>query len=526
MKTLRKRFVGIAAAGLVAALAFAGCTPGDSDDGSTSDQGSSGSGEPLPDDQQHLTYAINWGWAASDISKAPLEIGMNIAISQVMEPLVKIDADKTIQPHLATSWEWETPTTLVFQLRDDVTFSDGTPLTAADAKGSIERYIGAQAALAAVLAPIETVEATDDYTLTITTSAPTGTLVGVLSIVYIGKAEFSHAELSAQDDEYWSLPIGTGPFVITDYVPQDQFVFTRNDDYWGEPALLQTLTMKQIPDINQKITALSTDEVQIVGGVPYDQFAAVEALDNVTLEQADSLSYYFLWFMNDSPPLDDPDVRRAMWMALDLPTIVSSLYGDTRRPMDSFCPSAAFGCVAADGLPTYDQAGAQDLLTDAGYPDGITVDMIFSTANATDNALAQALISSWQEIGVTVEPRGLDAATWLNEFVALNWDMDLQGNQTVTGDADYTLNRLYSCAAERLGYCNPDLDAIMTQAQQSTDTDERLQLYQQVVDIMAQDTPAIPLFESNINAAYRNTVQGLELPANEFIDFSTVYLTD
>src|SRR5690606_36909924 len=144
-------------------------------------------------------------------------------------------------------------TTLVFKLREGVEFSDGTPLTAADAKGSIERYIGWEAALKTVLAPIQEIEATDDHTLTIRTSKPTGTLVGVLSLVYIGKGEFSHSDVTIQaDNDYWAKPIGTGPFVISEYVANDRFVFERNENYWGEKAKLKTLTMKQVTDVNGK----------------------------------------------------------------------------------------------------------------------------------------------------------------------------------------------------------------------------------------------------------------------------------
>lgn len=529
MKVRRRGFTGVVTA-VVVALAVAGCGSGGGDTGGGGGGGSSAgagqvSGEALPDDQQNLTFVPAYGWASSDISKSPLEIGINMAISQVLQPLVKFDKEMKLQPNLAKSWKWTSPTVLEFTLRTDVKFSDGTPFTSADVKGSVERYISAKAALAAVLAPITKVEAPDPATVRITTSAPTGTLVGVFSMVYIGKGEFSHSKMTPADDEYWAKPIGTGPFVLSEYVPNDHFSFTRNDSYWGEKAKLKTLTMKQITDVNAKITALSNNQVQVLNNLTYDQFETVKALPNVTLEQFDSLSYYFVWFLNDRAPLDKVEVRKAMWMALDLPTIVSSLYGDSRKTMDSFCPSTAFGCVKADGLPTYDPEGAKKLLADAGYPNGFKVDVIFSLANATDSALAQALISAWKDIGVTVEPRGLDSATWLKEFGALNWYMDFQPNQTATGDADYTLNRLYSCAAARLGYCNHDLDKILTQAQQSTDQAERSKLYQQAVNIMAKDLPAIPLFETKVNAAYKNNVKGLTVPPTEYIDFSTVYLT-
>ncbi|WP_029137186.1 ABC transporter substrate-binding protein [Nakamurella lactea] len=547
MKVGRKRFAGVVTALTIAALALAGCSNSDSSgstdtgttaagsatsegagattsNGGSDAQSAAPAGNALPDDQQNLTFVPAYGWAGSDISKNPLEIGVNMAISQVLDSLVKFDQDMKIVPGLATEWSWNTPTELVFKLRTGVTFSDGTPFTSADVKGSLERYIAAEGPLAAVLAPIEKIEAPDDATVKITTNAPTGTLVGVLSMVKIGKAEFSHTKSTAADDAYWAKPIGTGPFVITDYVANDHFSFARNDKYWGEKAKLKTLTMKQITDVNAKITALSNDQVQVLNDLTYDQFDTVKALPNVTLSQFDSLSYYFVWFENSRKPLDNPDVRRAMWMALDLPTIVSSLYGDSRQTMDSFCPSTAFGCLPAKDMPTYDPEGAKKLLADAGYPNGFSIDMIFSLANATDSALAQTLISSWKAIGVTVEPRGLDSATWLKEFQALNWYMDFQPNQTLTGDADYTLNRLYSCVAKRLGYCNPDLDKLMTKAQQSNDKAERLKLYQQVVDIMAKDVPAIPLFQTKVNVAYKNNVKGLVVPPTEYIDFSTVYL--
>lgn len=526
MTSLRAKMRSVAVVAATAALLLTGCSAGAGDAG--------GSSEPLPDAEQNLTFIPSYGWSGTDISQYPLEIGVQMAISQTMESLISLDKEGKPQPKLAESWEWVDDTTLTFSLRKDVTFSDGTPFTSADVKGTLERYIAHEGPLKTVLAPIVEITADDDHTVTITTSSPTGTLLGVLSLIYIGQAQYSHPDVTIEaDNEYWAMPVGTGPFVIKDYVANDHFSFERNEDYWGEKAKLKTLTMKQVTDVNGKITALANGEAHVVGDVPYDQVAQVTAMPDVTFEQQNSLNYYFLWFDNKNEYLQDQRVREAMWAALDLKTIQESLFGDTASVMESFCPVAAFGCVPpTDGMVEYDLDRAKKLLAEAGYKDGFTVDAIYSNANGAGFAnMMQAFISAWAEVGITVEPKSLDAASWLSTFSTVNedgthaWDMDVQPNQTITGDADYTIYRLYNCTALRLGYCNEELDATTKQAQQSTDADERLELYQKAVDLMRADTPAIPLFEINVNVAMSSKVKGLEIPANEFIDFRTVYLT-
>jgi peptide/nickel transport system substrate-binding protein len=510
MTALSKRLGLLAAVAAVAALTLSGCVSG----GGTPNA----SGSALPDSSQNLTYIPSAFPLNLDIPSNPAEIGVNGVVSQVLQPLVKFDGKKATAD-LATSWTWTNPTTLTLTLRKGVTFSDGKPFTAADVKATFDVYIAAKSpAFAAQFAPIVSTAATDDHTFTITTSHPVGTLVNFLSFVYIGEAG------KVTQADYWNKPVGTGPFTVTDYVPNDHVALARNESYWGTKAKLKTLTFKAVSDVSSKVTALSNNEAQIVGDLPYDQIESVKAMDGVKLQTADSYSYFFVWFENAKSPLNNVKVRKAMYEALDVPTIAKSLYGNTASAMQSFCPPTAFGCTPAK-LPSYNPKDAKKLLADAGYPKGFTTDMIFSTVNGSNiTDLAPTLISAWKAIGVTVTPRGEDQATWLADFSSLNWQQDLQVNQTLTGDADYTLNRLYSCAAKRLGYCNPSLDTLLTKAQQSTDQSERLSLYKQATTILEQDLPFIPLLNLKVNDAVRSNVNGLTIPPTEFIDFSTVYL--
>lgn len=499
-------------------FALAGCNRSGS--GGSAAPGPSAAARPLPDAQQKLTYVPNFGVQSLDITKFPLEIGVQSVVGHVLQPLVRIEKGE-IKPVLAESWKWTDPTTLEFKLRSNVKFSDGTPLTAKDVKASFDRYIAAKGPLNVVIGRITSVTATDDTTVTIKTDQPLGTLVGVLSLLLVGQSA------KIDDPAYWAKPIGTGPFVFKEYVANDRVVEVRNDNYWGEKAKLSELTFKIITDANAKLTALSSNDIQAVQDVTKDQLAQIEGNKQIAVTTVPSYTYYFVWFNQGSKPLDNPKVRQAMFMAIDRDTVQKEVLGSTAKTMTSFCPSTAFGCVPpTQGFPKYDPEGAKKLLAEAGYPNGFTVDVIWNTSVAVVQSYAPAFISAWKKIGITVTPRAEDATTWLANFLALKWDMDTQASQIITGDADYVLNRLYACAAKRMNYCNPELDAIMTKAQQSTDQAERLKLYQQTVDLMTKDLPAIPLWDVQANVAMRSNVRDVVIPPNEFVDFSKAYLVN
>ncbi len=522
MASFRKRVGSVAGIAAALALVLTGCGGGDADDtGSSSGEATTGAvGAALPDDQQHLTYVLNYGCTSLDPTENFDNCRMQVD-SNVLQGLVSLDSDSQPQPLLASSWEWTDDTTLVFTLRDDVTFSDGTPFTSADVVATFDRYIAMQSVLATQLAVIDSYTADSPTTLTIKTKNPTGTLIGVLSMIFIGQAD------NAADDAYWAKPIGTGPFAVTDFVTNSHVTLTRNDNYWGEPAKLQTVTFKQITDTNGKVTALANGEAHVIAGVPSDQIATVESLADVTLEQIPSFTYTFLWFQNSREPFTDPKVREAMWTALDLDTIVTSLLGETADTMTSLCPEAAFGCLPATNAPSYDPERAKTLLAEAGFPNGFTTSIDYSTANPGFDQIVSAMVSYWKAVGITVEPKSDDQATFLAAIAKPGaFDMIVNSNLTSTGDADFTLNRLYTCAADRLGYCNPDLDALLAQAQQTVDSTERLALYQKVSDLLAAEAPGIGLFQQNTNLAFSNSVKGLELIPSENYDWSTAYLTD
>src|SRR5690606_10339718 len=156
----------------------------------------------------------------------------------------------------------------------------------------------------------------DPNTLTIKTDPPLGTLLGTLSLLYVGKAD------SIDDESYWLKPIGTGPFKIDSYTPDDEIVFSPNENYWGTPPKLTSLTFKDIPEAATRVTGLLTGEIDVVTNIAPDQIEEVRGADGLTLDTVPSYLYWMNWFNHGREPFDDARVRQALWYALDLNTII------------------------------------------------------------------------------------------------------------------------------------------------------------------------------------------------------------
>jgi peptide/nickel transport system substrate-binding protein len=443
---------------------------------SSSDSGDTG--------DQVLRYAPQLFPVSLDVQQYPAEEPVQTTVQQALETLTVIDNGQPA-PKLATKWDTPDPKTWVFHLREGVNFSDGTPFT-------------------------------DDKTVTIRTSAPLGTLPSSLSLIFIGQGA------KVGDDAYWQKPIGTGPFTIDSFSPDDKVVLTRNEGYWGDKAKVARLEILDMPEVAARVTALSNNEVDVLASIPPDQVTEVSDVDGVKYGTGDSYNYYFAWFNQNRKPFNDIRVRQALLHALDLQGTISGLFGDLGTVGRSPVTQAVFGATQLEP-PTHDTELAKQLLAQAGYPNGIDISMQWPLEGGPNiKAMAQAFISDWAKAGIRVKPLEKERATWLKDFAALDWDINLQTNTTGTGDADFTLNRLYTCAAKRLGYCNKDLDAILAQARASLDPNERKTLYAQADKMLWDDAVAAFPVDLKTNYAVRDNVQGFEMPVNGRPDFAKV----
>ena len=390
------------------------------------------------------------------------------------------------------------------------------PFTAKDVVASVERLISLEGPLAPVLADVSSVEATNDTTVTFKTSQPLGTLASTLSLVFIGPAD------KVASESFWRKPVGTGPFKVDSYTPDEKIVMSRNDKYWGEKPALSRVEFLNYPEVSARLTALDTGEVDLTTTIPPDQVGTVSDKEDITYDTGDGFSYYFIWFNQEKKVFKDVRLRQALWHAINVEQIVSDLYGDGATVAQAPITQSVFGATALQPY-AYDPAKAKQLLAGAGYPNGFKTSMHWPREGGPNiKALGQAMISDWAKVGVKVTPLEKERAQWLEDFGAMKWDLNMQTNTTGTGDADFTLARLYTCEAKRMGYCNPELDKRLMAARASLDVGERESLYAESAQILWDDAPGIFPADLKNNYAVRSNVQDFTMPTNGRAKFAGV----
>ncbi len=420
------------------------------------------------------------------------------AARQIFDSLtVRDPASGQIQPGLAASWQTPDDRTWVFTLRQGVKFHDGSPVTSADVKASFERVQKLKGPMAPLWSDVEAVETPDPNTVRLKTKSPIGTALTSATLLFVGPAGKMDAE------GFFSKPIGSGPFKVTSFRPDAELRLEANADHWGGAPGVKNLTFREIPETAARVTALETGEIDFTWGLPPDQLPGLRRNAELQFDQVPSFAYYFVWFNAKREPFTDKRVRQAMIYALDVDTMIKDLIANIGKRAQAPIPATVFG-FAAQTPYTYDPAKAKQLLAEAGKPNGFETSMIWTPGGSPqDRELSQAMISYWDKVGVKVRSQEQERAQWLKDLLALNWDLDFQSNSVLTGDADYTLRRLYVSSANRTGYANPQLDTLLNDAAQKVDQKQRQDLYAQADKIIWDD--AVGIFPADMleNYVYR-----------------------
>jgi peptide/nickel transport system substrate-binding protein len=449
-----------------------------------------------------MISGVSFAWAKDTLTLGlPVEptgldptISAPVAIREVTwgniyEGLVTLDKNGKIKPLLATEWTTSPDgLTYMLKLRPGVKFHSGTPFDSSIVKFSLDRARAPDSSNAQkqFFEPIDSVETPDPLTAVIKLKRPSGLFIYHLAW---GDAVMIDPKTVASNK---TEPVGTGPFKFKDWQRGSQIEMVRNDDYWdkGVPKLSE-VTFRFIADPQAQAAALRAGDIdgfpnftapELYGEFQKDpRFKTVVGVTPRKLVAA---------LNNAKPPLDNPKVRQAMMSAIDRKAVIEGAYSGFGTPIGShYAPSDA-GYVDMTGEIPFDPAKAKELLKEVGLPDGFSLTIKAPQMSYTTRAseIMQGLLG---DVGIklNIVPSEFPAK-WIDEvFIKKDYEMSIVDHAEPM-DID-----IYSRPTYYFDYHNPKFDAIISDADKASDPAARDKLYGEAQKILADEVPALYLFD-------------------------------
>ncbi len=461
------------------------------------------------------------------------ELSSNIMYYHLFDPLVKRSADLSFGPGLAESWENVDETTWRFKLRDGVTFHNGNPFTASDVVFTVEK--ARESIRPDLVANIASINAIDDLTVEIKTPKPYAVLPNDLAELLILDEEYT----TATGDEQMDLkPIGTGPYMLDEWIKEEKLVLKAFDDYWAGAPRIKTVTFRPITNPATRTAALLTGEVDVIQDLAVRDVDRVKSEDGFRVITRPSLLNVVLAMdmREESPtiegknPMTDQRVREAIARSIDVDAINKIVMNGLATPSEQYVPASHIGHV--DGLNFRDMYAvdiekANQLMADAGYADGFTM-----TLDATNNRyvndaqIAQALASMLAKINVDLQlnimPKSnfwgyIRVPTESSSFIMSGWDVPAGDAGSMYGALFYTRDKKEGYGQVNRGsYSNPEVDALVDKADSTPDIAQRDAYLQEATKILMADIPMIPVHYEQDIYAVRDGVM-LEPRVDKFI---------
>ena len=472
-------------------------------------------------------------------------------VSQVYDSLVNRDREFRLEPALATSWKMVDARTWRFALRPHVKFHDGTPMTADDVVFSIGRALAKTSQRAFQLRGVTGARRVDELTVDVLLAAPDAVLpekmifVGIMSRAWAEKHGVQQPQdfNAKQETHAVRNANGTGPFVLKRYEPDARTVLAANPNWWGRGTAfgggnLTEVVYAVIQSDATRMAALATGEADFVIDPPFQDIARLAQDRRLKFASTTDIGTQYLGFDQWRAELESSDargrnpfrdlrVRRAVYQAIDIDSIVAKVLRGQASPTGSFVSPLVTGYLPEleRRLP-YDPAAARALLKDAGYPNGFTVQL--DCVNVTFRAaVCQAITAMLAQVGIraTFQPSPsalffpkLTQAT--SSFFEFGW--------IPTTDAWSMLNSIVRSydgtgAGQFNGgrYSSAKLDGLIDAIRIEPDADRRRQLVGDALRLMADDLPLLPLYRRRINWVMRPNIHPVPWP-NDILELRFV----
>ena len=474
-----------------------------------------------------------------------LYAGEMYAQEMLYETLVNITADG-YEGCLAESWDIsDDGKTYTFHIRDGVKFSDGEVCDANAIKANFDAIIENKDrhTWLEMMNLLVGVSAPDDKTFVIELSEPYYPLLTELGVTRPFAMISPKAMKDGSTKDGVNAYIGTGPYVLTDFVTDEYAVFEANENYWGEQPKIKKITVKVIPDNQTRILALEKGEIDMIFGknrIDADAINQYTGNDKFTVSLSDPTSTRQIVLNTTRDVLADKEVRQAIQHATNKQAISDGIFYGLEQPADTLFAKTVPYCDIDLEPYAYDVELAQSMLDEAGWVVGadkirekdgqkLNIDLLYNSDSVTEKAIAEYLQSEYQKIGISLNIHGEEEQSYRDNMKAGNFDMVFNICWGTPYDPQSSLAAMrapvYGDYAAQLGLEDKaDIDQAITDILVSTDETKRQELYTFVLTRLHEDAVYIPLTYECNKAIYRSDLQGFHFTQTQYeVPFADFY---
>ncbi len=452
---------------------------------------------------------ITWGGELATLDRYYNVLREGIIVGRLVWDSLLFKDPETLEfkPLLAKSYSFVDNTTIDFELREGITFHNGELFDADDVVFTLSRMSDPENGVLTQrnVNWIDSVEKLGPYKVRLNMKKPTPIAL-----------EFLAGPLLIYPNEYYArvgpegmgmAPVGTGPYIVTEFKPGVEIKFKRNDDYFkgspkGKPQIA-TIHQRTIPDINTQIAELLAGTVDWIWKVPTDQAERMQNRSGLSVVNAQTMRLGYLSFdssnrTGNGSPVNNVLVRRAISHAIDRDAMVQSLVGGSSRVAHSACHPVQFGCEQDVVVYEYDPRKAKALLAEAGYADGFTIDF-----HAYRNRpYAEAIMGYLDAVGIKPNLVYLKYAALRDKVYAGEIDFNFMtwGSYSFH-DVSAITSHFFKATKDDYAR-NEQLIADLTLGDSSVDREERKQAYSRALKTIAENAYWLPLFTYNVNYAF------------------------
>lgn len=487
-------------------LFLAACSSGGNDSESAGNDESAGGAA-----EQVLKIANDQEPAGLDPHITPAMSSVRV-YSKIYSTLVEFDENMELTPDLAEEWDWSDDTTLVFQLREGVIFHNGDEVTADDVVYSFERILDENTGshIASYFSSIDSIETTDTFEVTFHLTGPDAT---ILTNFTNASAAIVNESVVEENGDLQQVAVGTGPFKLEEWVPDNRVTLSKNEDYYmeGQPVL-DAVEYYTMVDEAARLSAIRTGEVDMTT-LTGQSAQLVDGSEGINVMEYQSLEYSYAGFDMNHEILSDEKVRQALSLATNRESIATIVWDGQATVTGPIAPSMGDWSIDVTEHELYsnDLDKARELLDDAGYPDGFAIEI--TTASTYDDMIdtAQLLQQQWAEIGVDVTIKQVEWGEYLDIWTNTSADI-LIGRNGSGSDPDRAMNYFFNSngSANVWGFADEEYDEIVQNGKTTIDEAERHDIYTEAQNYLLDKSPNLFLVSPMNYVVARDTVENYE----------------